>query len=148
MADALDGFREFLTENVEHQIGSEPPAPSLGIDATLAPVAGTIDLIEQIERIGPFGAGNPRPRFAFADVRVVKADVVGKDHVRCIVSGQDGPGRLTAIAFRSADTDLGRALLNTRGAALHLAGNLQANEWQGRVSAQLVIDDAATVRTG
>jgi single-stranded-DNA-specific exonuclease len=147
-ADALDAFRDFLTENVARQIGSDPPVPSLGIDGTLAPVAGTTDLIEQIEQVGPFGAGNPRPRFAFADVRVVKADVVGKGHVRCIITGQDGTGRLTAIAFRTADTELGQALLNTSGGTLHLAGNLQANEWQGRVSAQLVIDDAALVRPG
>ena len=81
-------------------------------------------------------------------MRVVRADVVGKDHVRCIVTGSDGSGRLTAIAFRTADTELGQALLHTRGAALHLAGKLQINEWQGRVKAELLIDDAATVRPG
>ncbi len=147
-AARLDEFRDFLTENITRQIGGAPPPPSLGIDGTLAPAAGTPEFVEQIERLGPFGAGNPRPRFAFADVRVVTADVVGKGHVRCIVSGSDGSGRLTAIAFRTADTELGQALLHTRGAALHLAGKLQINEWQGRVKAELVIDDAATVRPG
>ena len=147
-AAGLDEFRDFLTENIGRQIGDAPPTPSLGIDGTLAPAAGTPEFVEQIECVGPFGAGNPRPRFAFADVRVVTADVVGKGHVRCIVSGSDGSGRLTAIAFRTADTELGQALLHTSGAALHLAGKLQINEWQGRVKAELLIDDAATVRPG
>jgi single-stranded-DNA-specific exonuclease len=83
-------------------------------------------------------------------VRVAKADVVGKGHVRCFLS--DGAkGRLKAIAFRAVGEPLGEALLNTRGLALHLAGKIRLDTWQGRDGVQLIIDryfaDAAEVAT-
>ena len=55
---------------------------------------------------------------------------------------RDG-ARLDAIAFRTADTDLGRALLGARGKRIHAAGRLRAEEWNGRVRVQLHLDDAA-----
>ena len=70
------------------------------------------------------------------------ADVVGGDHVRCILSGEDG-GRLKAIAFRVLDGALGPALLEHGGAPFHFAGRLRRDTWQGRDDVQLLIDDAS-----
>jgi single-stranded-DNA-specific exonuclease len=142
----LDALRDFLADHIDRQLGGERPQPALSLDAALAPEGATVDLLEALDRLGPFGAGNPRPRFALPDARIVSSDIVGKDHVRCIVVGGDGGSRLKAIAFRSAGTPLGEALLNTRGAPLHLAGTLRLDEWQGRREAQLFIDDAAPAR--
>ncbi len=139
----LDALRDYLAAHIVRQLEGRALQPGIGIDGALTPAAATVDLIEQLDRAGPFGSGNPRPRFVFADVRLVGAKVVGTDHVRCHVVGADGSGRLTAIAFRAAGTPLGDALLAGGGAALHLAGHLDANEWKGRVSPQLIIDDAA-----
>jgi single-stranded-DNA-specific exonuclease len=50
---------------------------------------------------------------------------------------------LKAIAFRAFERDLGRMLMRSNGAALHLAGTLRLNTWQGRSEAQLVIEDGA-----
>ena len=73
---------------------------------------------------------------------MAKSDIVGKDHVRCYLNGADG-ARLTAIAFRSADSDMGKALLERSGVPLHLVGRLRENIWRGLSSVQLLIDDAA-----
>ena len=70
------------------------------------------------------------------------ADPVGENHVRCIMLGSDG-ARLKGIAFRSAGTPLGQALIQARGAAIHIAGHLRADSWQGRDETQLFIEDAA-----
>jgi single-stranded-DNA-specific exonuclease len=142
-AARIDALRDYLTAHIARQLDGPLPRPGIGIDGALTPAAATLELIEALDRAGPFGSGNPRPRFAFADVRLVGAGVVGNGHVRCFVTGTDGAGRLKAIAFRAAGTALGDVLLAGGGAPLHLAGHLDANEWQGRVSAQLVIDDAA-----
>jgi single-stranded-DNA-specific exonuclease len=56
-----------------------------------------------------------------------------------------GGGQLKAMAFRVADQDLGRALLNAGGRTVALAGRLRASEWMGKWSAELQIDDAAAV---
>ena len=79
------------------------------------------------------------------NVRAVRADVVGQGHVRLILSGPSGE-RLKAIAFRSADTDLGTGLLTTHGNVLHVAGSLQLDmaraDGQGREECQMIIRDA------
>ncbi len=142
-AEKVAALREYLAAHIARQLDGRLPQPGLGIDGALTPAAATVELIAALDCVGPFGAGNARPRFAFADVRLVGADVVGTGHVRCFVTGSDGAGRLKAIAFRAAGTALGDALLAGGGAPLHLVGHLDANQWQGRVSAQLIIDDAA-----
>ena len=95
-----------------------------------------------MDRVGPFGVGNAEPRFAVAGARVVRADVVGERHVRCILA-DDGGGRLNAIAFRSLETPVGAALLGAAGRALHIAGHLRADRWRGRERVQLLIEDLA-----
>ncbi|HNB25412.1 MAG TPA: single-stranded-DNA-specific exonuclease RecJ, partial [Alphaproteobacteria bacterium] len=102
----------------------------------------TPDLLGALERLAPFGAGNAEPRFVLPEQRIAMADVVGTNHVRCRLTGPDGT-RLKAIAFRAAGEDLGKALLGARGAALHLAGRLKRDSWQGRDEVQLQIEDAA-----
>jgi len=69
---------------------------------------------------------------------------VGQNHVSCILSGEDG-GTLKAIAFRSAEKPLGQALLDGHRGLYHVAGRLKADDWQGRRSVQLHIDDLSAV---
>ena len=116
--------------------------PTLGIDGVLQPGGATVELTQLLEQVGPFGAGNAEPRFVLPAVRLAKAEPVGENHVRCILAGSDG-GRLKAVAFRALGTPLGHALMQARGAAIHLAGHLRADHWQGRAETQLLIEDAA-----
>ena len=126
---------------VRRQLQGEALAPSLAIDGALAVSAVTADLVAELECVAPFGSGNDEPRFAVLDALVSKADVVGSGHVRCFLTGRAG-GRLKAIAFNSADSELGHMLLTAAGRRLHLAGCIRADTWQGRTEAQLIIDDA------
>ncbi|HEX8415015.1 MAG TPA: single-stranded-DNA-specific exonuclease RecJ, partial [Sphingomicrobium sp.] len=116
---------------------------ALLLDAILAPGGVNPALVESLEVGGPYGMGWPSPRIAAGPVRVVKADIVGNGHVRAIVAGDDGRS-LKAMAFRSAETALGQALL---GAAPHrrlwLAGRAKIDDWASRPAAELHLDDAA-----
>ncbi|MCR6632876.1 MAG: single-stranded-DNA-specific exonuclease RecJ [Magnetospirillum sp.] len=144
LREKLHDFRAFLAERLQAQLSGEL-VPVLELDGALDCAGCTTALIETLKQLGPFGAGNPEPRFAVIAARIVKADVVGNGHVRVIAKGAGGQS-LKAIAFRAADSDLGQALLTTRGGAFHLAGTLRADTWQGSTSVQLVIDDAAPAR--
>ena len=141
-ADAIEELRAFLGERLAKAGAGRLEARALELDGVLSVGGATRDLVDTLERAGPYGAGHSDPRFAIADANVVRADVVGADHVRVILSGAGG-GRLKGIAFRSADGPVGRALLESGGRPLHLAGRLQADDWQGRRGAQLLIEDAA-----
>jgi single-stranded-DNA-specific exonuclease len=140
--EQTDPFRAFLVaEFAKHGDVSDLVA-TLPLDAVVSPAGASASLVRDIARAGPFGAGNPEPVLVVPDVQVVFADVVGKDHVRLRLAGSDG-ARLDAIAFRTADTDFGRALLGARGKRIHAAGRLRAEEWNGRTRVQLHLDDAA-----
>ncbi len=141
-AEKLDELAGFLQEQVTAQLKGDPMIPTLNLDGAVSVSAVTPDFVQELSCVGPFGAGNDEPRFAVVDARVVKADVVGSGHVRCILSSAGG-GRLKAIAFNCVDDELGRGLLTAAGGRLHLAGTIRADTWQGRMEAQLVIDDAA-----
>ena len=137
-------FRAFLAERISEAAGPGGIVAQLGVDGAIQPVAATAEFALTLSRIAPFGSGNAEPRFVLPAARVVKADVVGANHVRCIVSGEGG-GSLKAIAFRSLEEPLGQALL-ARGMPLHIAGHVRIDRWQGRENAQFIVEDVAAVR--
>jgi single-stranded-DNA-specific exonuclease len=139
--DRVAALGEFLNERLDAASGGAI-VPVLDIDGTLASAAATVELAQLVARLGPFGSGNPEPRFAVTDLRVIRSEVVGDGHVRAILAGGSG-GRLKAIAFRSAGDPLGRALLSGGGAPLHLAGTLRLDSWQDRTDVSFIVDDAA-----
>lgn len=149
-AERLAELTAFLDSRLARRLAEIDYQPSLGIDGALKPKAASLELLEQLERCGPFGVGNAQPRFALPSVRVAKASVVGENHVRCFLGeggGASGGGSLKGIAFRALDSDLGPALLQTAGLPLHVAGRLQVDRWGGRESVQFIIEDAAPVST-
>ncbi len=137
----LGDFRAFLEQHAAAASRAARSASSLLIDGALTARAATPDFIETIERAGPFGAGHAEPVFAFPAHRIGYVETVGNGHVRAQLSG--GDQNLRAIAFRAADSDLGRLLLGSRGRSLHVAGALGLDHWQGRKQASLRILDAA-----
>ena len=141
--DASGDFRDFLAERIAAQLDGAAIRAKLAVDGALDVAGATTGLIDTLERLAPFGMGNPEPRYVLRHARVVQADIVGTDHVRCRLAGEGG-GSLKAIAFRCADQELGAMLLQARGGApLHIAGRLRIDRWQGREQPQLMIDDAA-----
>ncbi len=137
----LGDFRAFLEQHAFAASKAARSASSLLLDGALTARAATPDFIETIERAGPFGAGHAEPVFAFPAHRIGYVETVGNGHVRVQLSG--GDQNLRAIAFRAADSDLGRLLLGSRGRTLHVAGALGLDHWQGRKQASLRILDAA-----
>ena len=59
------------------------------------------------------------------------------------LAGRAGGAALQAIAFRAVGSPLGDGLLAARGGAIHAVGRLKRNDWNGRISVQLEIEDAA-----
>jgi single-stranded-DNA-specific exonuclease len=140
--ELLEDALAFLNARLAPQVASAGGARDIVVDGTVLTAGATVDLVETIARVGPFGAGNPEPVFALAGLRVVKADLVGRDHVRCIATDDSG-GRVKAIAFRAAEEPFGQMLLKSGGRPLHLAGKLKRDDWNGEKRVQLYIDDVA-----
>jgi single-stranded-DNA-specific exonuclease len=138
----LEGFRKFVEAQFSGAGAALAAANELYLDAVSSPAGANVALAEEIAQAGPYGAGNPEPLLALADVRVAFADVVGASHVKLRLGGGGG-ALLDAIAFRSLGTPLGDGLLASRGKPIHVAGRLRRDDWNGRVRVQLEIEDAA-----
>ena len=140
--DKLDAAMARLGELLARQ-GADALGPAdLRLDGSLMPGAATVDLLDQIDAAGPFGAGAPGPRYAFSTMRILHARRVGETHLK-ITFGEPGGARLDGIAFGAFDGPLGPALSDHGGAAFHLAGRLEINTFRGRQSVQLQLQDAA-----
>ena len=122
-------------------------ATALEIDAALTARGATPDFVREVERAGPFGAGNPVPLFAFPAHRAKFVEIVGAGgHVKFTLASEDG-ARIKGIAFRAASTPVGQTLLAAGGEKpLHIAGTLGLDHWQGRAEVQLRVTDLAVPR--
>jgi single-stranded-DNA-specific exonuclease len=147
-AEKLDALREFLVDRLGDGLHYGRLLPELRVDAALSLAAAQVELIGHLERLAPFGAGNPEPRFAFPRVSVVHTEAVGSGHLRCALADPLGAARLRGIAFRAAGTPLGQFLTESRGVAVHVAGYLRRDNWRGGDAVQLAIDDAAPSAIG
>jgi single-stranded-DNA-specific exonuclease len=143
--DKLDALRDFLERRLTEQVSLNADARVLKLDGALSLGGARRDLFELLEQAGPYGAGNPEPRFAIPSVRIAYADIVGQGHVRCTLVSEDG-AKLKAIAFRAGDGPLGKALLERGSGPFHVAGRLQPDDWKGKRDVQLLIEDAVPTR--
>ncbi len=143
--ERLEATRAFLLESVRAESKQARAATGLDIDGALTPAAVNDKLIDLIERAGPYGQGNPQPRFVFPAHRVKFAKVMGEAHVRVTLEAGDA-SKIDGIAFRAIGQPLGDLLLGTGGMPIHVAGTLRRDSWGGRERIELMIDDAADPR--
>jgi single-stranded-DNA-specific exonuclease len=143
--DKFEAARVYLAEQVASPATTARATRALEIDGALTPAAANGTLIDLIERAGPYGQGNPQPRFVFPAHRVRFAKVMGEAHLRVTLEADDG-SRLEGIAFRAVGQPLGELLTNTGGMPIHVAGNLRRDTWGGRQRIELQIEDAADPR--
>jgi single-stranded-DNA-specific exonuclease len=134
-------LRAFLESRLGPAVRAADAVHSLEIDGAASAGGSTAEFITDLERAGPFGTGNPAPVFALPAHRIAFAERAGNGHVR--VSLRSGTDTLKAIAFRAADQPLGRALLESRGQPMHVAGTLCLDHWNGTARPQLRILDVA-----
>jgi single-stranded-DNA-specific exonuclease len=140
-ASRLGELRAFLERRLAASVAEGRKDRALLVDAALTAGGARAELVNEIERAGPFGSGSPEPIFAFPDHLIAEASVVGGAHVRVRLESRDRT-RLDAIAFRCADAALGRTLLAARGETLHVAGSLTLDRWGGAEKTSLRIVDA------
>ena len=142
-ANRLGELGDWLDERLAGPVGRATGEQKVTLDLAVSPRGLTPDLVHFLEQAGPYGVGWPGPRVAVGPVHLIKAEIVGSDHLRLIAGGPDG-GSLKAIAFRAASTEWGQAILHgARGRKLWLAGRVKIDDWGPRPAAELHLEDAA-----
>jgi single-stranded-DNA-specific exonuclease len=140
--DALSPFRAFLEDRLASAVEAARREDVISIDGAITAAAANSELCATLAKAGPYGAGNPEPVVALPAHTLVYADEVGQAHLRVRLRAGDGAA-INGIAFRVAGQPLGRALTQNRGRALHAAGCLALDRWQGEERVQLRLIDVA-----
>lgn len=139
--EKVQALHTFLITRMEAGVAAYNEARVMKYDGLLTAGGASLGTLEDIARGGPYGMGNPSPRFVLRDAHIVHRSVMKEKHVRLVLSDPNGLGKLTAVAFNVGDSPLGAWLMTEP--KLHLLGELKVNRWQGEDSAQFIIHDAA-----
>lgn len=146
LKDKVDALTEYFDTHLRADVERANASRDLKIDGALTATGANLDLMNMLEKAGPYGAGHSEPVFVFPAHRVSFADVVGKGHVRASLASSDG-AKIKAISFKAEDKPHGKALLEKRGQSVHVAGSLSVDTWQGTPRVQLRILDVADPQT-
>ena len=140
-AAKLEALHAFFIARMEAQVNAYQEGRVVKYDGLLSASGANLDTLEDIGRAGPFGIGNPGPRFVVPNTTILHVAVMKDKHLRVTLGDASGTARLNAVAFNAIGTVLGEWLQGAK--TLHILGELKRNSWQGKDSAQFMIDDVA-----
>ena len=138
LAFSITSFEEVksgLCKTVKEMSQGKDLKPFLNIDLELMPDDITVDLVEQISQLEPFGANNPSPIFVIKDLKIKEKRLMGenKNHLRLTCTA--GGNEFNCIRWKDGDISL------VNGDTFDVAFHPQINEFNGNVSVQLIVDD-------
>ena len=140
--DQLEQFIKYLEKTITPETLKDNPT-SLSADAVVDMGGVTLNLVNGLEPLEPYGEGNPEPKFIIPNTRLVYVNLLKNGHVICNFSGLNGQ-RVNAIAFKAADTEIGAALLAGKDKNFHLLGVLKKDTWNGKTKIQIQLQDVMT----
>lgn len=143
----LEELKEFFIKKLGKDVASYLSNKEKEVDLVLECKSLTIGLADEIDKLGPFGSGNHKPKIILKDVVIVKADVIGKNqnNLRLIVCDDDTirlSKGITAMCFRVTKDDKIFSALSKKGQKISLLGEVNINKWQGQKSVQFIVEDA------
>jgi len=130
----IDRFREGFEEITKKVVRSERFAPTILIDKELTLNEVSDRLMDELGSLQPFGTSNPEPLFMAKDVRVYFSSMVGKNHRRMRLGQADGK-TVNSIQFNVLP-EFSKLERFDR-----MAFHLRWNHWNGRKTAQIVVED-------
>src|SRR5206468_12995221 len=132
---AVDSFRKAFVAHAASVLSPDDLIPEQRVDALAPGDALGTELAEELERLSPFGHGNPAPTLLVPAARVGDVRSMGEDgqHARFTLS--NGGSRARAVAFRTA----ARLLPSSEDERYDVAVRLELNEWNGTVEPRLVL---------
>jgi single-stranded-DNA-specific exonuclease len=137
-------FCEFLEKAVLEQLNGEIPENEVFVDAELDVGGATMDLVNRLAQLEPFGQANPEPTLVLNGATLATATTMGKGnvHLRGTVNTSRGT-RLAFVGFNMTGTPVGNFLLDDANinTKIRMLGKLKENEYNGRISAQFILED-------
>ncbi|MGB2294759.1 MAG: single-stranded-DNA-specific exonuclease RecJ [Candidatus Puniceispirillum sp.] len=146
MKDKVDDFQAFMNQRLLDDLKGEIPKVTHKVSALLSVAGCQPEVSDWLDKLGPFGSGNPEPRFVLPDCRIKNIRLVGDAgaHISCRLD--DGSGTaLNAIAFQAGGAPIGQLLQQAAdGRYVHVLGKLRRDRYRGGRAMQIEIEDVAT----
>lgn len=98
----------------------------------------TWKLQEDLDRMSPFGIGNPKPLFIFKKVQPSEVRVFGKgkDHVELVFKKNNGAS-VSAISFFGGENEWAKQLLENKNREVDLIASIEKSVFRGRTELRL-----------
>ncbi|MDI9636961.1 single-stranded-DNA-specific exonuclease RecJ [Geitlerinema splendidum] len=138
----LPPFKEFLAKELLRVAQEVDLSPLVLCDGYLNLASLTPTLLEEIDKLSPFGMGNPGPKFIFSDVMVNSYSLIKDEHVKCRFTQGDGVN-IEGIGFRLKGSPLGDILMEAKGRPFDLLASPKLDTWGGKTKITLMIEDVA-----
>lgn len=137
-ADQVPAFTEAFLAEAARRLTPADLRPHLHLDDQVTLAELTPEVVDALQRLAPFGEGNPRPRLATAAVQLVDAPrAVGQGGAHLQFTVREGNTYRKAIAFRCGD----QAARLAEHARVRLAFEPILNEWNGQRRPELQVID-------
>jgi single-stranded-DNA-specific exonuclease len=135
LPENLEAFAEAFGVHADAVLDEQDLVPATSVDAVVSGRDLTLGLAQELERLAPFGLGNPDVTLLVPSCQAVSPATVGEGkHLRFRVR-QHGQDAGSAIAFGQA-SQLDRLRAEGR---FDVACRLKENHWNGTVAPQLVV---------
>jgi single-stranded-DNA-specific exonuclease len=135
----IDAVREKLDQHAKDAFSGVDLTPELMIDAVVTPKTLSLQLLEDIRKLEPFGAGNPKPVFVTRELFLRDEPYVMKEkHLKLQLADKTGK-RFEAVWWDGVERSKKQTLAPDSG--IELAYTVEANTWQGNTRLQLVVED-------
>ena len=135
--DRIPELRERLGSVVMQQMGSQGFVRTLSVDGAVTLDELTLDLMQEIEHMAPFGQGNPEPRLGARGLTVLSSKTVRNNHLKLLLR-QQGGSSFGAISFSRAGRP-GKTVLE--GSKIAIVFTPRINAWNGKTAIELEIRD-------
>jgi single-stranded-DNA-specific exonuclease len=135
----IEDLRNSLIKYAASNLTDEHRTPVLNIDANVSSATLGLPLVEELRRIEPFGAGNPKPVFVTKDLYLTDEPQVMKEkHLKLRLEDPNGK-RFEAVWWDGIERGKKRTLRPRSG--IEIAYTPEANTWNGHTRLQLVVHD-------
>jgi len=132
----LKNFKDFISKDF---LKTGTRNNTFSYDAEVSTLAFNKDFYKDIEKLEPFGNGNPKPTFLFKDLKVIKSTILNNKHISVILKSKIGFS-INSISFNSLNNKIGEHLLNYKK-TLNVLGQISENIWNNKKTLQLTIRD-------
>jgi single-stranded-DNA-specific exonuclease len=137
--DCYGEFKDAVAAQMERLYPDADFSGAIVSDGVLPDKALNLSFAQALRNAGPWGSGFPEPTWS-GDFEMIEQRTVGENHLKMRLRAVDGGAVIDAIAFNQA----GPAY---RG-VVQLAYRLDVNEWRGRETPQLIVEQIAALQAG